>query len=71
MRKPKNLEVQRMAMLMACCETLARATNVIDVLPNRMPDDTPLRDALPGIWPTVGDARAIRDEMVRLGWKPQ
>jgi len=37
--------------------------------PLRLPDDTSLRDCLPGIWPTVGDLRrlvnAVRDHRCR------
>lgn len=40
---------------------LVRVLRVIDALPPgyRMSEDTPLRDALPGIWPTVADLRAF------------
>lgn len=50
------------------CDPLARVANIVDALPNRKPDDLPLRECLPGIWPTLGDIRKIRDEMVRRGW---
>lgn len=36
---------------------------VIDALPDRIPDDRPLRDAMPGIWPTVGDLRKLCAEL--------
>lgn len=55
--------------LMEFCDPFARAANIIDALPRRLPEDTPLREVLPGIWPTVGDIRRLRDEMKQLGWK--
>lgn len=36
-----------------------QALAVLDALPSRPPDDTPLRDILPGLYPTVGDLRAL------------
>lgn len=50
----------------------ARIANIIDALPTAhyQPDDLPLIEAMPGSWPTVGDVRRLRDELVRLGWKP-
>jgi hypothetical protein len=50
----------------------ARLANIIDALPTAkmIRDDEPVRDYVPGAWPTVGDARRLRDELVRLGWKP-
>lgn len=38
-----------------------RVLNVIDALPpGHLPsDDTPLRDVLPGAWPTLGDLRGL------------
>lgn len=39
-----------------------RLGRVIDALPERLPDDVPLRDAMPGAWPTVGDLRKMREE---------
>ena len=56
--------------LMAACDTFARAANVIDALPDRLSDDEPLRDVIPGIWPTLGDLRRLRDELVACGWQP-
>lgn len=53
-------------------EPFARIANLIDVLPaaKMIRDDEPVRGYVPGAWPTVGDARRLRDELVRLGWKP-
>lgn len=50
----------------------ARLANIIDALPSAkmIRDDEPIRRYIPGSWPTVGDARRLRDELVRLGWKP-
>lgn len=48
------------------CDPFARAANIIDAACR--PDNTPLRNVLPGIWPTVGDLRKLRDAMVALGW---
>lgn len=56
--------------LLAACDTFARVANVIDALPDRLPDDRPLRDVMPGAWPTVGDVRKLRDAMVKVGWQP-
>lgn len=50
------------------CDPFARAANIIDGA-GTATDNTPLRDVLPGIWPTVGDLRRLRDEMVAKGWK--
>ena len=33
--------------------------DVIDALPIKKPDDTPLRDLMPGAWPTLGDLRRL------------
>jgi len=50
----------------------ARIANIVDALPpaHYQSDATPLIKVMPGTWPTVGDARRLRDELVRLGWKP-
>lgn len=51
----------------------ARLANIIDALPHGagiIADDQPLQTCMPAAWPTVGDARKLRDELVRLGWKP-
>lgn len=53
--------------LFDACDTFARAANIIDALP-KMSAETPLREVLPGIWPTVGEIRKLRDAMVDLGW---
>lgn len=57
--------------LVTACDTFARVANVIDAVPDRLPDDKPLRDVLPGVWPTVGDVRRVRDELVAMGWRPK
>ncbi len=40
-------------------ETFKSLCKVIDALPDRLPAETPLRDAMPGTWPTVGDLRRL------------
>lgn len=32
---------------------------VLEALPNKLPDDKPLRDVMPGTWPSVGDLREL------------
>lgn len=32
---------------------------IIDALPIKKPDDTPLRELMPGAWPTLGNLRAL------------
>ena len=54
------------ARIIDVCDPFARAANIID--PLGLDDDIPLREVLPGIWPTVGDLRKLRDELVKLGW---
>ncbi len=55
----------------AAVDTFCRAANILDALPDRQSDDVPLREVLPGIWPTVGDLRQLRDVMKAYGWKPR
>lgn len=55
--------------LLNACDPFARVAEIIDALPTRCPDDTPLADVIPGAWPTVGEARALRDAAVKAGWK--
>lgn len=51
------------------CDPFARAANIIDgALGEDLSSDTPLRELLPGLWPTLGDIRRLRDEMVKRGW---
>lgn len=50
------------------CDPFARVANIIDSLPSKPTDDVPLRDLLPGVWPTAGDIRKLRDAMKKLGW---
>lgn len=52
--------------LFDACDTFARAANIIE--PFALDSETPLREHLPGIWPTVGDIGKLRDAMVALGW---
>lgn len=54
--------------LLEACKAFAAAANVIDALPTRIDDTRPLRDVLPGAWPTVGDLRLIRDHLVASGF---
>lgn len=58
--------------LIEAAAPFARVANLLDALPpgHAALYTTPLRDVLPGAWPTVGDVRRLRDELVRLGWKP-
>ena len=42
--------------------SLVNALNVLELLPRRLPDETPLADALPGMWPTLGDLRKLVKE---------
>ncbi len=51
-------------------EPFARVANIVDALPKRVSDAESFRYVAPDTWPTVGDARRLRDELVRLGWKP-
>lgn len=53
--------------LFDACDPFARVANIVDALPS-VPGDTPIRDVLPGAWPTVHDLRKLRDEMRALGW---
>ena len=40
---------------------------VLDALPNKLPDDRPLREVMPGAWPTVGDPfEDAREEMSNM-----
>ncbi len=57
--------------LFEACDPFARVANVIDALPpsHRVSSDAPLFDALPRVWPTVGDVRKLRDAMTDLGWR--
>jgi hypothetical protein len=49
---------------------ICRVVNVVEALPHGMPDDTPLREVLPGGWPTFGDLRKIaEDQFGREGGK--
>lgn len=50
------------------CDPFARAANIIDGAQPDLRDDHPLRELLPGIWPTIGDLRRLRDAMVEKGW---
>lgn len=44
-------------------DTFKRLCKVIDALPERLPDELPLRDAMPGVWPTVGDLRKLVEQL--------
>lgn len=39
---------------------------IIDALLEHIPDDTPLRNILPGMWPTLGNLRELLDEVKHL-----
>lgn len=44
--------------------TFLSLRKVIDALPPpAISDETPLRDVMPGVWPTVGDLRMLCGEM--------
>lgn len=32
---------------------------IIEALPEKKPDNTPLRNLMPGVWPTLGDLRKL------------
>lgn len=32
---------------------------ILEALPQKLPDDLPLRDAIPALWPTIGDLRDL------------
>jgi hypothetical protein len=38
---------------------LCRVLNIVDALPEPPSDATPLRNVLPGGWPTLGDLRLL------------
>lgn len=59
--------------LLKACDTFGRACAVMESLPaGHKPDDAKgLRETLPGIWPTVGELRALHAEMVKLGWSTE
>lgn len=40
-------------------EPFKRLLAILEALPNKLPDDEPLRDVIPGLWPTVGDLRKL------------
>ena len=46
-----------------------RMLNIVDALPpGHLPnDDTPLREVLPGAWPTLGDLRGLAAFVQRHG----
>lgn len=77
----KNLEFIHQMMqearepLLRAGDPFARVANIIDAEPpagiNRFPDDTPLRNVIPGAWPTVGDLRKLRDALVAAGWRKE
>lgn len=56
--------------LIEAAAPFVRVANIVDALPEWTEEHLPLRGFMPGIWPTVGDIRRLRDELVRLGWKP-
>jgi len=54
--------------LFDACDPFARAANILDAHPQKPYNDDPLRELLPGVWPTMGDLRKLRDAMVAMGW---
>jgi hypothetical protein len=48
-----------MADLLPGHDAFHRLGNVLDALPTRLDDGRPLRDVMPGAWPTVGDLRKL------------
>ncbi len=50
-----------MSVLLAAADPFIRVVAIIDSLPpGHLPsDETPLRDVLPGVWPTLGELRAF------------
>lgn len=40
-----------------------RLLEVLDALPFKLPDERPLREVIPGAWPTVGDLRELIKQM--------
>jgi hypothetical protein len=61
-----DMPTARYKKLFDACDTFARAANILEGL--ALDSETPLREVLPGIWPTVGELGKLRDEMVALGW---
>lgn len=65
-----KLFYEQSASIAAAAAPFARIANILDELGDTTSESsTPLRNAVPGIWPTVGDIRRLRDELVRMGWK--
>lgn len=40
-------------------DPFVRVLNIINALPRSVDDDEPLRNHLPGVWPTIGDLRKL------------
>lgn len=59
--------------LLRVLDPFARVVEIQKRLPNPFHDntldDTPLRDVLPGSWPTMKDIRALHAFAVAHGWK--
>ncbi len=47
-------------------ESFRSLLDVLDALPERLPDETPLADVIPGVWPTVGDLRQLMRDVAEL-----
>lgn len=66
-RRKENKELLRVL------DPFARVVEIQKRLPNPFHDntldDTPLRDVLPGSWPTMKDIRALHAFAVAHGWK--
>lgn len=48
-------------------EAFIRLLRTIESLPRPVPNEMPLRDYIPGVWPTVGDLRALCGEIEDRG----
>lgn len=59
--------------LLRVLDPFARVVEIQKALPNPFHDNTldttPLRDVLPGSWPTMKDIRALHEFAVAHGWK--
>lgn len=61
---------EHVATLIEAAAPFARVAVFIDRLPDRRDDLDSFRHYCSEAWPTVGDVRKLRNELVRLGWKP-
>ncbi len=54
--------------LLKAADSIIRVALITD--PLGLPDDRPLREIVPGVWPELGDVRRLRDAAIALGWNP-